>query len=122
MASSEQAAFFTNSLYDKLKFVALVLLPALGTLYFAVAGIWHLPHTIEIVGTITAVDTFLGVVLHITTSSYYSNGQNFDGTMNVINTPEKQTFSLELTTPPEDLPGKHSVELNVNHATTQGGT
>lgn len=118
MASSENGTIFTNPLYDKLKFIALVLLPALGTLWFAVASIWGLPNTVQIVGTITAVDTFLGVILHLTTNSYYKNGQNFDGTMLVHDTPEKTTFSMELNTDPQDLPGKHSVELNVAKAPT----
>jgi hypothetical protein len=50
--------------------VALVLLPALGTLYFALAGIWGFPYGEQIVGTITAVDTFLGVILGISTVQY----------------------------------------------------
>jgi hypothetical protein len=56
--------------YDILKWVALVLLPALGTLYFALAGIWGFPYGEQIVGTITAVDTFLGVILGISTVQY----------------------------------------------------
>ena len=46
------------------------LLPALGTLYFALAGIWEFPYGEEIVGTITALDTFLGVLLGISTAQY----------------------------------------------------
>ena len=60
----------TNKIYDKLKWVALVLLPAIGTLYFALSGIWGLPYGEQIVGTITAVDTFLGIILGISTSAY----------------------------------------------------
>lgn len=60
----------SNKLYDKLKWVAQYLLPALGTLYFALAGIWGLPFGEQIVGTITAVDTFLGVILGISTKQY----------------------------------------------------
>ena len=56
--------------YDVLKWIALYLLPAIGTLYFALAGIWGFPYGEEIVGTITAVDTFLGVVLGISSSQY----------------------------------------------------
>lgn len=59
-----------NKLYDALKWVALYLLPALGTLYFALAGIWNLPYGEQIVGTITAVDTFLGVILGISKTMY----------------------------------------------------
>ena len=61
----------SDKLYDKLKWVAQILLPALGALYFALAGIWDFPYGEEIVGTITAVDAFLGVVLGISSKQYY---------------------------------------------------
>lgn len=64
----------SNKVYDILKWIALILLPAIGTLYFALAGIWSFPYADEIVGTITAVDTFLGVLLGISTMNY--NKQN----------------------------------------------
>ena len=60
----------SNKVYDALKWIAMYLLPALGTLYFALAGIWGLPYGEQIVGTITAVDTFLGVILGISTAQY----------------------------------------------------
>ena len=56
--------------YDILKWIAQFLLPALGTLYFALAGIWNFPYGEQVVGTITAVDTFLGVILGISTAQY----------------------------------------------------
>ena len=59
-----------NKTYDKLKWVAQYLLPALGTLYFAIAGIWGLPYGEQVVGTITAVDTFLGVILGVSSANY----------------------------------------------------
>lgn len=59
-----------NKVYDVLKWIAMYLLPALGTLYFALAGIWGLPYGEQIVGTITAIDTFLGVILGISTTKY----------------------------------------------------
>ena len=59
-----------SKVYDVLKWIALCVLPALGTLYFALAGIWGFPYGEEIVGTITAIDTFLGVILGISTVSY----------------------------------------------------
>jgi hypothetical protein len=61
----------SNKLYDVLKWIAMYLLPALGTLYFALSGIWGLPYGEEIVGTLTAIDTFLGVLLGISTANYY---------------------------------------------------
>ena len=60
--------------YDILKWIAQYLLPAAGTLYFALAGIWGLPYGEQIVGTITAVDTFLGVLLGISTANYKKEG------------------------------------------------
>ena len=60
----------SNKVYDVLKFVAQILLPAIGTLYFALAQIWGLPYAEEIVGTITAVDAFLGALLGISTMQY----------------------------------------------------
>lgn len=60
----------SNKLYDTLKWIALILLPALGTLYFALAGIWGFPYGEQIVGTITAIDCFLGALLGISTAVY----------------------------------------------------
>ena len=63
----------SNKVYDVLKWIALILIPAIGTLYFALAGIWGFPYAEAIVGTITAVDTFLGAILGISTSIYNKN-------------------------------------------------
>ena len=60
----------SDQTYNALKFVAQILLPALGTFYFALAQIWNLPLAEEIVGTITAVDALLGAVLGISTAQY----------------------------------------------------
>ena len=60
----------SNKMYDILKYIAQIVLPAIGTLYFALASIWGFPYAEQIVGTITAVDTFLGVLLKISTDSY----------------------------------------------------
>ena len=60
----------SNKVYDILKWIAQILLPALGTLYFALAAIWGFPYAEQIVGTITAIDAFLGVILGISSSQY----------------------------------------------------
>lgn len=67
----------SNELYDKLKFIVQLVLPACGTLYFALAGIWGFPYGEQIVGTIAAVTTFLGVVLKISSVQY--NKQQEEG-------------------------------------------
>lgn len=60
----------SNQTYDILKWIAQYLLPAAATLYFALASIWGLPYGEQIVGTITAVDAFLGVILGISSANY----------------------------------------------------
>ena len=61
----------TNKTYDILKYIAQIILPAAGTLYFALAGIWGLPYGEQIVGTLTAIDAFLGAVLKLSSDQYY---------------------------------------------------
>lgn len=65
----------SNKVYDVLKWIAMYFLPAIGTLYFALSGIWDLPYGEQVVGTITAVDTFLGVILGISNAQYNKNSQ-----------------------------------------------
>lgn len=60
----------SNKVYDILKFVAQILLPALGTMYFALAEIWGFPYGDQIVGTIVAVDAFLGALLGLAAVQY----------------------------------------------------
>lgn len=64
--------------YDILKWIAQILLPALATLYFAVSKIWGLPYGEEIVGTITAIDAFLGALLGISTHYYNKNNNDME--------------------------------------------
>ena len=60
----------SNKVYDVMKWIVTIVLPAIGTLYFVLAGIWGFPYGEEIVGTITAIDTFLGSILMISTAKY----------------------------------------------------
>lgn len=64
----------SNKTYDILKWIAMVVLPAIGALYFALAGIWDFPYGEEIVGTITAIDAFMGAILGISTGKYNKEG------------------------------------------------
>ena len=68
-----------NKTYDVLKWIAQILLPAVATLYFAIAQIWGLPYSEEIVGTITAIDAFLGALLGISTYQYNKDRNNDAG-------------------------------------------
>lgn len=67
-----------DKVYDIIKYIAQYVLPAVGTLYFALASIWGLPYGEEVVGTITAIDTFLGAILGISTYSYNKNQENIE--------------------------------------------
>ena len=59
-----------NKVYDILKYIAQIALPALGAFYFALSQIWGLPYGEQIVGTITALDALLGCLLGISTYQY----------------------------------------------------
>ena len=65
----------SNKVYDVLKYIAQIVLPALGTLYFALSKIWNFPYGAEVVGTISAVDAFLGALLKLSTDQYNKENQ-----------------------------------------------
>lgn len=104
-----------NKTYDRLKFVALILLPASATFYFAIAQIWHLPYATEVVGTIAAVDTFMGALLGISTKKYHNSDASYDGRVVIDSTnPDKDVFSLELNGDPMDLANQNNIKLRVD--------
>ena len=107
----EERMKFTNKVYDFLKSVALIWLPALSTLYFALGSIWRLSDVAQVVGSATALDTFLGVILGLSSKGYIPSS---DGNLLVDQSdPTKDIFTLEVTSPLEELPGKKSIMLNV---------
>jgi hypothetical protein len=106
----------TGKVYDFLKFLAQLLLPALGTLYFTVALIWNLPYAEQINGTCLAIVTFLGVVLKISSNTYEKTAK-YDGAMNVTENAEgKKIISLDLEGDPYELDKKSEVTFKVNKA------
>lgn len=100
----------TGKLYDYLKWTAQVVLPALGTLYVALAALWSLPEAHAVAGTVLAVDTFLGVLLGISQVSY--NRQVSTGTMHVNPDGESLRYSL-VVDDPESLRHKKEVRFRV---------
>lgn len=100
---------FSTKLYDVLKQVAMIWLPALGTLYFTIAGIWGIPDAENVIGTITAVDTALGAILGLSSKSYKG-----DGTL-VVNGPNLQKALIDLE--PEQIAAKKSITLMVEQGT-----
>ena len=101
---------FTNKVYDILKFLAQYFFPACGTLYFALARIWNLPYGTEIVGTISAVDAFLGVLLGISSASYNGDGQLVVDSSD----DEKDVYSLNLSIPIEELRTRDKITFRVD--------
>lgn len=102
--------------YDSLKWIAQYGLPALGTLYFALATIWGLADGEQVIGTITALDAFLGVVLGISTRSYNASGARYDGAL-IIDTshPLKDTYKLEVSTPLDVVGNKKEIILQIQN-------
>ena len=62
-----------DKVYNVLKWICMIVLPACGTFYFALSGIWGFPYAQEIVGTIAAVTTLLGAIIGISTVNYNKN-------------------------------------------------
>ena len=60
----------SNKTYDILKDIALYVMPALATLILTLGGIWGIPYAEAIAATITAIDTFLGAILKISSNNY----------------------------------------------------
>jgi len=100
--------------YDVLKWIAQFVLPAMGTLYFALSGLWNFPNGEQVVGTITAIDVFLGVILGVSSAQF---NKTKDGTLQIdTNNPSKDTYRLTLDIPLEEIAGKNSIQLNVDNA------
>jgi hypothetical protein len=86
-----------------LKHVAAVGLPALATLYYALAQIWHLPYADEVIATITALNTFIGAVVGVSNFQYKNSDAKYAGEIQVAETPEKKIYSIAMKGDPEEL-------------------
>ena len=60
----------SNKVYDVLKAITMVVIPAISTMYFALCGIWGLPYGEQVVGTLAAIGTFLGSLLTLSSSKW----------------------------------------------------
>lgn len=103
-----------NNIYNKLKWLVTIILPAVGTLYFGLSQIWGLGHGEETLGTVIVVQAFLGAVLGISTNAYNNSGLKYSGVLNKVEDENKTLYSLELHHPVEDLDHKDEVTLKVN--------
>ena len=65
-----------DKVYDVLKWIVIIVLPAISALYYGLAAIWGWPYAEQVVGTIALVETFLGTVLCISTIGYNKEKNN----------------------------------------------
>lgn len=99
--------------YKLVDALAVLILPGLGTAYFALAQIWGLPAAAKVVGTITVIDTFLGVLLKAAQNSYDKSDSNYDGQMVISEMNDKKVYQLDLEGDPEDMDSKKKVTFRV---------
>lgn len=114
-----KGALLTDKIYDVLKFLALIALPALAVAYYGLASIWGLPKPDEVSQTIVVVDTLLGVLLGISTRSYNNSDAKYDGTIDVAeNADGSKVASLNLAnyTDPADVVAQKQVTFKVNQS------
>lgn len=96
----------SNRVYEVLKNSATVVLPAVGALYFAFAQIWDFSKPDEVVASIAALNTFIGVVVAVSARSYNKSDAKYVGDIYFNQHPddsEKMVYSLGLNGDPEDL-------------------
>jgi hypothetical protein len=104
-----------DNVYNFLKNLVQIVLPAAATLYLSMAGIWGLPAAEQVAGSMAAIATFIGVLLRISTKAYNASDLSFDGNMIVSESEDGVTlYSLELNGDPEALLTKKSVSFKVN--------
>lgn len=103
----------TNRAYNYTKYAVQIALPALGTLYFTLASIWGLPYGEQVVGTITAIALFGGVLIGVSKHQYDNSEQKFDGAMNVDHSADEE-FRLEFKKELPDLADQDEITLKVN--------
>lgn len=121
--AKEEALLFGNTTYDKLKFLAQILLPAVGTLYFALADIWGLPKAQEVVGTIVAVDAFLGVLLGLSSRAYNNSDAPYDGEIKILEAPDgNKVMDAQLSDieDPSDIDKKDKLVFRVTTLKSRG--
>lgn len=113
--ASTSKFIFGEATYQKLKFLALILLPAVATFYFTIGTVWEWSNVAKVVGTITAIDTFLGVILGISTKNYNASDIKYDGQMNVITKDDgTKLYSLDLNNDVENLSTKKDITFKVS--------
>ena len=108
-----QDHLLSNTVYDRLKYTAQIGLPAAGTLYFTLAQIWGLPAAEQVVGTIVAIDTFLGVLLGFATKTFNESEAKFDGDVDMVPDPDQDVTNIRTSFKTSSLADKDVLVLKV---------
>ena len=101
-----------SKLYDILKYMSLIFLPATSAAYFTLASIWGFPNAEQVVGTIAVVETFIGTVVGISSHAY---GKNTDGTLIVNGAPDQELLKLDMNHDLESLVQKNKLNITVSN-------
>lgn len=104
----------SNSTYDTLKWVAQILIPALGALYFGLAQIWGFPKGEEVVGSLTIIDVFLGAILGLSAAGYKNDDTRFDGEALIKDFGETKGLRLVFDGTIEELAAKDEILFKVD--------
>lgn len=118
---SNTGPVYNNKIYTWLKWAVQIVLPAVATLYFALGSIWGFPNVEQVVASFTAVITFLGITLGVSSHNYKKDhpeaGNKVDG---IIQVTEKATggllYDLVLSDEPQKLQDKTKVVFKVDKA------
>lgn len=115
-APPQSNTLLSNNVYDRLKQVAAVVLPALAVFYITVAPFWGLPKQEEVAGTLMAIDLLLGAVLMVLNRVFMNSDARFDGAVTVLPGDEEDTSSLRVQLDPAAILNKDEVTVRVHRA------
>lgn len=104
----------SNKAYDTLKFFALVLLPGISAAYVTLAQVWNFPNPEAVVGTLTVIDTLLGLLLKNSSANYEDPTKTVDGELVLSTDPTDGTLGMGVSADVKNAAvGKDSVTLRV---------
>lgn len=109
-----KAPLLGDKSYDFLKKSATVLLPAAGALYFTLAQIWGLPRAEEVVGSIAALNTFVGVLVGVSSKTYHRSDAKYAGEIQIDDTGETKKISLVVNGDPDEIDNMNEATFKVN--------
>ena len=116
MTEADKTPMLSDGAYAKIKMLVQLVIPATASLYLGLSGIWGLPYSQQIVGTLTTIATFLGVILRMSTKSYFNSDSAYDGKMVVFDSDKEdgsKLYSLELNDDPLAFEKKKSISFKV---------